>query len=640
MIVCRLQKGMGIGMKIKFRLDESWQKKADIVLQAALAWFGVYGISYMYSLQGENLFSFDIFSLAVFGVLWVLIRLVWKDIAELPAGKARRRRLLYSEITALLFSLCLLMGWQLREMGITEGGFIGKGLLLLRSIYLSFAIFPFSYGLFRWGEQIGSRENPPVQKMWKSGRSFLSVWLFIFLAWIPSFLAYYPSVMSYDFHRQSQEAMHGFIWFNDYQPLAHTWLIWLFLRVGELFDSYQTGMACFSLFQMLVFSASCGYACTVFYRLIKRRWALIVMALFYGIFPYYSVLAVCTTKDVMFTALFQAFVCLLLERTFFCEGKRQHVIDAVWILEGILMMLFRNNALYAVVVFMIFLCILSGKKQRLRILVMALILVLGGKGALEGMHLVLGTEGRGSKAEMFSVPIQQFARVGFYHGSEMDPQTWDLVNAYVPAEFWHLYNPPLSDAVKNNVAVTSFLNNWKDHYGDVFLDWAKLGMQYPNEYIDAFLTLTCGYWFLEDLSWAEVLGVGLEGRMGAVYTYMSSTSELLPDGIPHESKWPAMEHMLEEIVSANAFYEWPVLSNLFKPAFWCWELLLTMLLCLYTKRRKALRVLLFPLLYLATMFLGPVVQVRYVLPIVAAVPLMIAAWVYDSRKEEKVINLF
>lgn len=627
-------------MKMKFQLDESMRKKADLGVQAVLAWLGTYGISYMYSLQGERLFSFDIFSLAVFGILWVLIKLGWQDILKLPAGKERRRRLLYSFFTALLFSLCLLMGWQLRGLGITEGGYKGKGMLFLRSICLSFAIFPFSYAFFTWGDRMRSRKEVTAQKLWKIGRCFLLVWLFIFLAWIPSFLAYYPSVMSYDFHRQYQEAMRGFIWFNDYQPLAHTWLIWLFLRIGELFGSYQTGMACFSLFQMLVFSASCGYACTIFYRLVKRKRALIILALFYGIFPYYSVLAVCTTKDVMFTALFQVFVCLLLERTFFYQGKRQLVMDAVWVFEGILMMLFRNNALYAVAVYMILFCVLIGKKQRLRVLAMALVLIVGGKGALEGMHLILGTDGRGSKVEMFSVPIQQFARVGYYHSEEMDPDTWELLNQYVPAEYWKIYNPPLSDTVKNNVGVTSFETAWKDHYGDVLLDWAKLGIQYPNEYIDAFLALTCGYWFLEDVTWAEVLGVGLEGRMGAVYTYMSSASDAFPDGIPHESKWPAMERLLEEIVSANAFYEWPVFSNLFKPAFWCWGLLLTVLLSLYTRRRKALQVSLLPLLYLATMFLGPVVQVRYVLPIIAAVPLMIAAWLYESRRgEAKVISI-
>ena len=621
-------------MRKKYQFSSELRQKIQVLLQAVSAWLGTYGISYMCSLQGGNLFSNSVFSLITFMAVWVLIRLTWKDILKIEKGKERRRRLLYSELTAFLFSLCMLMGWQLRSLGITEGGYVGKGMLLVRSLCLSFAVLPFSYALFYWGDKIGKRENLTLCKIWKSRKCFLVIWPLIFLAWIPSFLAYYPAIMSYDFHRQSQEAMLGFIWFNDYQPLAHTWVIWLFLRIGELLGSYQTGMACFSLFQMLIFSASCGYACVVFYRLIKKKWALVVMGLFYGLFPYYSVLAVCTTKDVLFTALFQVFVCLLVERTFFCSGKRRHLVDVIWVLEGILMMLFRNNAIYAVAVFMILYCILAEKKQRLRLFTMLMIFVVGGKGALEGMHLILGTEIRGNKVEMCSVPIQQFARVGAFHENDMDEETREILSKYLMEGNWRDYNPPLSDTVKNAVGAYIFSDSWDGHYGEVLLNWIKLGMKYPNEYIDAFLALTNGYWFFDDLTWAEVLGVGFEGRMGAVYTYMSSTSDVLPEGIAHESKWPTMERFLESIVSNNEFNNWPVLSNLFKPAFWCWELLLIVLICLYTKQKRTLRISLLPLIYLATLFLGPVVQTRYILPVIAAVPLVIAAWVYESHYME------
>lgn len=624
----------GIIVREKFQFSSGLRQKIQVLLQAVLAWLGTYGISYMCFLQGGSIFSDSVFSLITFGAVLVLIRLTWKDILKIEKGKERRCRLLYSELTAWLFSLCMLMGWQLRILGITEGGYVGKGMLLIRSLCLSFAVLPFSYALFCWGEKIGKTENLIAYKMWKSWKCFLVVWPLIFLAWIPSFLAYYPAIMSYDFHRQSQEAMRGFIWFNEYQPLAHTWVIWLFLRVGELLGSYQTGMACFSLFQMLVFSASCGYACIVFYRLIKKKWALVVMALFYGLFPYYSVLAVCTTKDVLFTALFQVFICLFVERTFYCSGKRRYLVDVIWVLEGILMMLFRNNAIYAVAVFMVLFCILAEKKQRLRLFVLLLGFVAGGKGALEGIRLILGTEIRGNKVEMFSVPIQQFTRVGYYHENDLDEETWELINKYVMAEYWKDYNPPLSDSVKGSVGATTFQDSWEGNYGELLLDWVKLGMKYPNEYIDAFLALTNGYWFLDDLTWAEVLGVGFEGRMGAVYTYMSSTSDVLPEGIAHESKWPAMERFLEAIVSNNEFNDWPVFSNLFKPAFWCWELLLIVLLCFYTKQKRTLLISLLPLTYLATLFLGPVVQTRYILPIIAAVPLVIAAWVYEYRYVE------
>ena len=119
--------------------------------------------------------------------------------------------------------------------------------------------------------------------------------------------------------------------------------------------------------------------------------------------------------------------------------------------------------------------------------------------------------------------------------------------------------------------------------------------------------------------------------MGALYTHNSTVSDFLPEGIAHESKLPWLEYMLENIVSANCFYNWPVISSLFKPAFYCWALLLTAILCLYNRNKKKLLVTLLPIIYIATMFLGPVVLVRYVWPIMLTLPVMIAVLITKEK---------
>ena len=106
----------------------------------------------------------------------------------------------------------------------------------------------------------------------------------------------------------------------------------------------------------------------------------------------------------------------------------------------------------------------------------------------------------------------------------------------------------------------------------------------------------------------------------------SSTSEAIPEGIEHISKFPWLENKLSEVVNANVFYDWPVVSNLFKPALYCWTLLLTAIACIYANDKKKTMIVFLPLVYLATMFLGPVVQVRYVLPIMMIIPLVAAVW--------------
>ena len=610
------------------------EKKIYIGIFSFVSFLGTYGISYVCGLATGTYFSNGIISVAAFVVNYMMIKQAWEQLALLDNNKkAKKKRMLYSFGLSIFFSVLLIWGYQLKANGYTDPGIKGKGITLIRGMCLALVVWPYANYFFGWLEKLSvSKEKKVNKKQWKSKYVFLLSWLAIFVCWIPVFLAYYPAVMSYDFHRQSIEAVKGFAWFNSYQPLAHTWLIWLFLNIGQALGGYQTGMALYSIFQMLVFSVACAYSCSVIYRLMKNKVWVVLTVLFFGVFPIISVLSVAATKDILFAALFLVFICLYIERTICSENKRQKVLDVLWVLEGVIMMLFRNNAIYAMALFAICYLFIGKKKEKIKVLVMCVLLIVGGKLALEGVQAWIGTEGRGSKVEMFSVPIQQFARVGKLHGHEMDEEYYGLVATYVSQEFWEDYYPPISDTVKGNVGAYTFDQAWDNHYLEMLSAWIKVGLKYPNAYIDAFLELTAGYWFFDDVTWAEVLGFGTDGRFGAVYTFTSSVSDAIPEGIAHESKFPALEKVLEEIVSGNCFYDWPIISNLFKPALYCWILLLSMIAYIYTKQIDKLSIVLIPVVYLLTLYLGPVVQIRYVLPFIVLAPLMIAILLTDKLK--------
>lgn len=612
------------------------KKMVETIVMVIMAWLGTCGICYLGSLVSDHKLSFSIFSFAIFVCTFLCLRFTKDNLSKIDTTKDKRKRIMAAFLLAWFFAVLMIMGYQLKIRGMTEGGFRGKGMILLRGIGLSFAVFPFSNYFFYLVEKIKKEPKKKCEgKVWKSKKVFFISWLVIFLCWIPVFLAYYPAIMAYDFHRQSQEAARGFIWFNSYQPLAHTWLIWLSFQFGNLFDSLQIGMAFYSILQMLAFSVSCGYSCNIVYRLTKKKWPVVVMVLFFGLFPIVSVLSVAVTKDIFFSALFLTFICLFIERQYFSSPKKQNIIDIIWFAEGILMMLFRNNAVYAVAVFAIVWLIAAEKKQKLRIFIFCILLTAGGKGALEGVQLALGTTIRGSKLEMYNIPVQQMARVGYNQGEILDNETHELLDTYIPEELWSRYNPPLGDTVRW-VLTPTYDEVWEGNMGEVLKAWLEIGLKYPNDYIDAFLLVNAGYWSFDDVTWAEVLGYGLEGRMGAVYTYTSSTSDVIPEGIAHESKFPWLERKLEAVISANCFYNWPIVSVLFQMATWCWSLLLILLGCIYLKDRKKISLVLLPTIYMATMFLGPVVQSRYVLPIIVVVPVLAALLSYREMTEPKI----
>lgn len=588
--------------------------------KAVLAFLGTYGLCYIGSQAGFQNASYTVMGVFAILTVWKLLDETEKELAKIGDKKVKRRRVIFAAIVSFLFSLSMVMGWQLQKNGMTECGLKGKGLILIRSACLAIAIFPFGNFFFKLTERIR-----PVSGKEQAGCRLRPAVMFgvcaggIFVLLIPVWLAYYPIVMSYDFHRQVNEAYKGFMWFYPYQPIAHTWVIWVFMQLGNALGSLQTGYACMALFQMLLYALVTGYACSMLYRVLKRVWAAALGVLYFAVFPFHSVMVVCTTKDTLFTILFLLFFLLLVERCLFAAGRKKLVLEILLVLEGCLMMQFRHNAFYAVAVFAVLLFILISKKEKLRVLLLGVCLILGGKFTGVLIKQAIGTQLDQAKVEMFSVPIQQMARAGYYHGDEMDGVTTALIDRYVPREFWELYYAPIADGTKNNART----ENFEGDYGDLFSVWADVGLKWPNEYIDAFLELTRGYWFLDDVSWAENLGYGLEGRMGAIFTYNASEIEGV-GSIEHESKFPWLEKQLEKIVSANSFYDWPVISVLFKSAFYTWALFLISCAMLYRRQKKPMLLILFLWIYLGTMFLGPVVCIRYVFPIMVALPIAVA----------------
>ena len=598
-----------------------------MIILAILAAVGTAGICYLGSLISGTILSNSIFSAFLWAGLFLLLKKTREEMKKTVDKKERRRKSLYAGAVAYLFALTLVFGYQLKANGLTECGFRGKGMILVRALCVAVACFPAAYALFALLAMIPAHlqesEKKKTDQKWNSKKVFFLCWLIIFVCFIPVFLAYYPAVMSYDFHRQSQEASFGPPYFNSHHPLAHTWLIWLFFEIGELLGSLEAGMACYSIFQMLLLSAVLAYACAMIYRLCKKKAAVVAVTAFFALFPYISILSVSVTKDVIFAALFLLFFLLLIERVHFAGQHNKNLLDLAILLEGCLMLLFRNNAIYAVAAFSVFFVLFTRGKERLRVLILCLLLLAGGKASMEGLQMCMGELGRGSNAEKYSVIMQQFARVGYYHGSQLDPETYELLDTYVSKEYWQNYNPPIADTVKIFVSADNF-KTWEADMGSMWKAWASIGAKYPNEYLDAFLCLTNGYWFLDDVTWAENLGYGLEERKGALFTFNSTVSEVIPEGIAHESKFPWLETQLEEIVSNNCFYQWPILSNLFMPALYCWILVLCTVAYLFLKKRQDLMLALLPLAYLGTLLLGPMVIVRYMLPILIMTPVLMA----------------
>ena len=613
------------------------KKGKEYLLWIIAVIFAGCSMSYLGNLiGGDSIFSQSAISIGLFALLaWILPMPYrrWKTIGD---KKTLRRRILFDSVFSFLLALSFVMGYQLRMEGMTATGVSGKLFIVLVSAGCGIGFLPVADLWFGYLDQwkAGTVTKEAVVNAGKNchgARTFLISWAIIFACWIPVFLAYYPAIMSYDFHRQHQEAMAGYLWFNTHHPLIHTALVRWFLLLGKALGSYQIGMAIFSILQMLILSAVMAYSCSMIRRLTEKKWILVLSVVVFAVLPIHSVMALSVTKDVLFSAFLLLFVVLMLEHRMCPKGTRKWLLLLAMAADGILVMMFRNNASYAFLVFMLFYIIWSNR-ERVVLLLLCVVILLGGHGAKTGVQTAMQA-GSGSKLEMYSVFIQQFCRVGLYHWEHLTPEQDYIINRYVAWEFWEDYNPSISDSIKGSVGSYCF-DKWKDHIPQMLMDWVKIGLAYPNEYIDAFLELTCGYWFLDDVSHAEVLGYGEDSNLGLMYTFNASTSERIPEGIESHSYFPWLLRMYQKLVNGNAYYKIPVLSNLFKPAFYCWALVLIMLSFIYLKQYRKLVLCMFPFTYFLTLLLGPVVQVRYIYPVILAIPLLLG-WLFAQMGWEK-----
>lgn len=639
-------------------------KKAlsDIGRYRAYFWWAILTIcaggsfSYLFNLATNSTIpTFSAFSALWFAAVAFALTFPYKDWKKMGKGKARGKRIRYSYLFSVCLGLAFVMGYQLRVNGMTSVGVKGKAFILLVSCGIGVGLTPLMNFWFAWMDRLRGRRGEPEcaakrvnaepecaekraagepehagkkaagEPPIRPRRIFLFSWLAIAICWIPVFLAYYPAIMSYDFHRQHQEAWRGYIWFNTHHPLIHTAMIRWFLLLGDRIGSYQIGMALFSLLQMGILSAVLAYACQMMARLLHKRWPSAVAALVFAVLPIHPVLAMSMTKDILFSAFFLLLLLLLLENRMYQGGRKgQWLLYLAILAAGILMILFRNNGVHAFLFFAVFYLIFAGKK-RLQLTALCLLIVVGGQGIKSGMQQAMHA-GSGSKSEMYSVVIQQFGRVGQYQGDNLSAEDSAIVNRYVPREYWEDYNAPIADTLKGNVAVTSF-PVWGEDIPRMLSDWLKIGLKYPNDYIDAFLALTCGYWFFDDVSHAQVLTYGPDSNMGLLYTFNASGSDGVFEGVATKSFLPGLLRVYQYIVNGNYYYYCPVLSALFKPSTYCWLLALVMVSLCYLKEWRKLLLCALPLGYTLTTFLGPVVNMRYIYPVVVAVPLLLA-WLF------------
>lgn len=560
-------------------------------------------------------------------------------------GINRKRKCLWLSLGLWLLIMSQYVGWKLTKDGNIHWTVSGTGFLLLISLLVSVIL---SLGLLALEEWISCRKAKGERKSSDASIGklpglriyYVLALITMLLCWLPGYLAYYPGICAYDMPIQVGQIVSGN--YGTHHPLAHTLLIGGFMNLGSMLGDVNTGIALYTAFQMICLAITFAAGITWLRTLgVKKFWVRLVW-IYCCLFPFHWYMSITVTKDVFFTIFF------LLQMICFCQllhlkerSLRFCRWDIGYLLSTIGMILFRNNGMYALLVVICFLIVgclrrHPDRKLVLRLLMTAIAGLVAGSLILSLLTKVTGAQ-QGDKREMLSLPIQQLARTMIYHGdvdvlpeddATMDERDRQLINDFILDEGYREYRPDIADPVKRHTYTYVARYRAKE-----FLQtYLHLLAEYPGDYVNAALAVNLGYYYIGDISHAHINENGLERGLGYIQTRWV-VEELRDYGIYKDFKWDSLHRVMEDYADQNGYLHTPVLRFIMIPGIYLWIYLFPAVF-LWIRRRY---LLLLPVTsvagYYLTLVLGPTVQLRYLYPVMVAVPFLLLFIITEYRRE-------
>lgn len=564
---------------------------------------------------GEDslIFTNSFFAVLVWGLCFYVLRYILRTI-DLQDQRGGRIALVFS----MLFTMALLFGVRLDSVENVD--FTDLRLWISLPVLTLFfaALVRKLWDMLDRGLAGREGKEPRAKIMWplqmRESRTELITFFILLLCWAPVLLAVYPGFFVYDAQEEYVQVASRI--FSTHHPLVHVLLLGgIICAVHKITGSYNMGIACYTVLQMLVVAG--GFAFLLSYLRGKKisRTFYFAAVLYFAFFPVIVMFALCSAKDALFsTALLVLLVCLWElgtgEERFFA-AKRWPLLFGI---SALGMMLFRNNGLYAFAV-MIPLMAACVKKHRGKILLWAVCAVAGCLLINGGLKAVFHADDSENQ-EILTVPIQQLARTYKYTPEVFSEEDVKTLHEILPEEALRMYNARLSDPVKCRFENDTFMKN-RSKYAAL---WVKIGLRKPLSYLNAWWTTSYGFWYPDAV--VNVYG----GHTMFTFTYQDSSYfgyEVEEPGA-RDSKIPWLDGVYRKLSLELWKEKVPVLSMLFSMGGLFWLYAFFFAWFCYRKQYGYLLPFFMVFAVWLTVLLGPTYLPRYVLMLWFALPLFVA----------------
>ena len=498
----------------------------------------------------------------------------------------------YIYFFCLILSIQFILGYKLQKFEYTARN--GKEVLIniiniiILSVVLTTIVYIGKYIIKQVKEKVLIKNKETISKtntIKQPDNLNVMSFLIIILCWMPAFLAFCPAILNYDGPSQIIAYIVVGEKMTTQQPLISTIMMTAFFKFGiNVLGSSTLGMMCFSLFQMCFMAEAFAYTVNFIWKETYNKKITVLALIFYAFFPFNHLFPLMTTKDTMFAGLTLFFVVQIYQ---FPREKfriKEYIILSIF---AVFMLLFRNNAVYALVValpiMMIFLR--NNKKKIFDMTTVFVIIFIVYILCFEGLIIVTNSVMQ-SDREKLSVISQAIARVS-----------------------------------KRAIVIERYEQNPQEFY-KLFLSMVE---KYPIICIDSFLDTIRGYWYIFDNSFNKIFHKESPETKGCLeITFYIVTDENEENMVRDLNQFPELRSFYKSMFCQNNYTKIPVLYIVFQPAIYFYSALACLLYAIYKKDKNLVLPTIYLFLYFLTCFLGPGAIIRYIYANIVATPFILA----------------
>ncbi|MBB1062624.1 DUF6020 family protein [Limosilactobacillus fastidiosus] len=591
----------------------------SVISALILSLLSTFGIAITIKVNDKTVIGNSIYSLVIFIGLYLLFQHLFLLVKD-------RRKDIGAIIIALFFSTSLVLG---RNTLLLDDALAFSPVTYIKILMITPCWFALVRSLLSYKIKSSLLDKNVVNKI----TSFLAlkhglivIWIIIILFWLPYFIAFFPGIYGYDGPVQVNEFITHNI--NSHHPVLHTYL--LGITIGKLKAPWWIGATVYSALQSLVFSFSLAYLVSFLAQYTKALILILGSWIAFMIIPFYPIMAVTTTKNVIFTALF-----IILEIQFLkIIWIKDYLHNWVTILSfGIISFLSMAFLKQAMIVYILTVLILSYlfKNNRKQLIVTAAIAV-GVFVVYSGPFLtsfnVINNHNDALK-ETLSIPECQMARAIVRHPQNNKSQIRE-VKRYIPD--YRNYKGPLeaiSDPVK-----TTFNAKYVRKDPLKFLKlYLAIGAKYPSEYINAFCRLTVQLWY-PDMN-KDTLSFEPYYEIQSLVLLPNQKQKTFRKGL-----FPAFQRKVGSFSCRQDYEKLPILSLLFSAATPLFIIIISAGSVIVEKQKRYLAVFIMPIIFWSILLaFSPVILLRYVLPLISIEGLLLLPLFnnFSHKSERKVV---